>query len=93
VPFIIILSISALKEIFEDLVWHFVVWFFKLMALQKRRNADSRVNNFGVHIFHGTSWTHSIWRNVSAECKNNSLFPQSMHGYCSGLRGGCGESG
>ncbi|CAD5221755.1 unnamed protein product [Bursaphelenchus xylophilus] len=50
VPFLIILSLSALKEIFEDI---------------KRRRMDSMVNNYSVFVLRGNEWVETWWRNVA----------------------------
>uniref|UniRef100_A0A915D5Y4 Phospholipid-transporting ATPase n=1 Tax=Ditylenchus dipsaci TaxID=166011 RepID=A0A915D5Y4_9BILA len=47
VPFLIILSVSALKEIFEDL---------------KRRKMDSRVNNYSVQVLRDRKWQTTKWK-------------------------------
>uniref|UniRef100_A0A914W4H3 Phospholipid-transporting ATPase n=1 Tax=Plectus sambesii TaxID=2011161 RepID=A0A914W4H3_9BILA len=67
VPFIIILSISALKEIFEDL---------------KRRKSDMKVNNFRVQVFRGTTWMDYSWKDVCVgdvvRVDNDHLFPADL---------------
>uniref|UniRef100_A0A8R1ILH4 PhoLip_ATPase_N domain-containing protein n=1 Tax=Caenorhabditis japonica TaxID=281687 RepID=A0A8R1ILH4_CAEJA len=50
VPFLIILSVSALKEIFEDV---------------KRRRSDHKVNGFPVEILVDGRWEQRQWRDVS----------------------------
>ncbi|KAI1710667.1 cation transport ATPase (P-type) domain-containing protein [Ditylenchus destructor] len=48
-PFLIILSISAIKEIFEDL---------------KRRRMDSTVNNYKIEILRNGQWQTNKWRDL-----------------------------
>ncbi|KJH47798.1 phospholipid-translocating P-type ATPase, flippase [Dictyocaulus viviparus] len=48
-PFILILSVSALKEIFEDI---------------KRRRSDSKVNSFDTMVLENDGWSHREWREV-----------------------------
>jgi phospholipid-transporting ATPase len=50
VPFMIILSVSAIKEIFEDL---------------KRRRMDFKVNNYEVDVFRNGAWVKTLWKDVS----------------------------
>uniref|UniRef100_A0A0K0DN76 Phospholipid-transporting ATPase n=1 Tax=Angiostrongylus cantonensis TaxID=6313 RepID=A0A0K0DN76_ANGCA len=49
VPFILILIVSAFKEIFEDI---------------KRRRSDYKVNSFGTTVLENNSWKHREWREV-----------------------------
>ncbi|VDM53665.1 unnamed protein product [Angiostrongylus costaricensis] len=49
VPFILILTVSAFKEIFEDI---------------KRRRSDYKVNCFGTTVLENNSWKHREWREV-----------------------------
>ncbi|CAI5443943.1 unnamed protein product [Caenorhabditis angaria] len=67
VPFLIILSVSALKEMFEDL---------------KRRRSDHKVNGFAVEILVAGKWTKKEWRDVEVgefiRVDNDSLFPADL---------------
>ncbi|CAI2349433.1 unnamed protein product [Caenorhabditis sp. 36 PRJEB53466] len=67
VPFLIILSVSALKEIFEDV---------------KRRRSDHKVNGFSVEILVDGRWTERQWRDVKVgdfiRIDNDSLFPADL---------------
>lgn len=67
VPFLIILSVSALKEIFEDV---------------KRRRSDHKVNGFPVEILVDGHWIEKQWRDVKVgdfiRIDNDSLFPADL---------------
>ncbi|KAI6188055.1 Phospholipid-transporting ATPase [Aphelenchoides besseyi] len=67
VPFLIILSVSALKEIFEDL---------------KRRRMDSKVNNYEVDVFRNGRWEKTIWEKVKVgelvQIQNSQSFPADL---------------
>ncbi|KAI6215006.1 Phospholipid-transporting ATPase [Aphelenchoides besseyi] len=67
VPFLIILSVSALKEIFEDL---------------KRRRMDSKVNNYEVDVFRNGRWEKTIWEKVRVgelvQIQNSQSFPADL---------------
>ncbi|CAD6185628.1 unnamed protein product [Caenorhabditis auriculariae] len=67
VPFLIILSVSALKEIFEDL---------------KRRRSDSKVNSFPVELLENGSWAKKEWRQVKVgdfiRVANEEMFPADL---------------
>ncbi|CAB11550.4 Phospholipid-transporting ATPase tat-1 [Caenorhabditis elegans] len=67
VPFLIILSVSALKEIFEDV---------------KRRRSDNKVNAFSVEILVDGHWIEKQWKDVSVgdfiRIDNDSLFPADL---------------
>ncbi|GMT17548.1 hypothetical protein PFISCL1PPCAC_8845, partial [Pristionchus fissidentatus] len=66
-PFCIILLISALKEIFEDL---------------KRRTSDKKVNNFPTKILLNGSWKEARWRDGRVgeiiRVENDALFPADL---------------
>ncbi|CAJ0580954.1 unnamed protein product, partial [Mesorhabditis spiculigera] len=67
VPFVIILTVSALKEIFEDI---------------KRRTSDTKVNNFPTHVLRNGSFTEIKWKEVRVghiirvDC--DQLFPADL---------------
>ncbi|CAP30827.2 Protein CBR-TAT-1 [Caenorhabditis briggsae] len=67
VPFLIILSVSALKEIFEDV---------------KRRRSDNKVNAFPVEILVDGNWLEKQWKDVKVgdfiRVDNDSLFPADL---------------
>ncbi|EGT53529.1 hypothetical protein CAEBREN_03693 [Caenorhabditis brenneri] len=67
VPFLIILSVSALKEIFEDV---------------KRRRSDNKVNAFSVEILVDGQWVEKEWKDVKVgdfiRVDNDSLFPADL---------------
>ncbi|PIC41418.1 hypothetical protein B9Z55_008841 [Caenorhabditis nigoni] len=67
VPFLIILSVSALKEIFEDV---------------KRRRSDNKVNAFPVEILVDGQWVEKQWKDVKVgdfiRVDNDSLFPADL---------------
>uniref|UniRef100_A0A1I7UFC6 Phospholipid-transporting ATPase n=1 Tax=Caenorhabditis tropicalis TaxID=1561998 RepID=A0A1I7UFC6_9PELO len=67
VPFLIILSVSALKEIFEDV---------------KRRRSDNKVNAFPVEILVDGQWVEKQWKDVKVgdfiRVDNDNLFPADL---------------
>ncbi|KAK6043321.1 hypothetical protein COOONC_19174 [Cooperia oncophora] len=67
VPFMLILSVSALKEIFEDI---------------KRRRADHKVNSFPTLILEDSSWQTRNWRDIRVgdliRVDNDQLFPADL---------------
>ncbi|CAL8071720.1 unnamed protein product [Orchesella dallaii] len=67
VPLIFILSVSALKEIVEDI---------------KRHRADSEINNREVEVLKNGHWDWIKWRNVSVgdfvKIKNETFFPADI---------------
>ncbi|KAJ1359225.1 amino acid transporter tat1 [Parelaphostrongylus tenuis] len=67
VPFVLILAVSALKEIFEDI---------------KRRRADYKVNSFSTTLLENNSWTPREWREIRVgdvvRVDNDQLFPADM---------------
>uniref|UniRef100_F1KSC3 Phospholipid-transporting ATPase n=1 Tax=Ascaris suum TaxID=6253 RepID=F1KSC3_ASCSU len=66
-PFLIILSVSAVKEIFEDI---------------KRRKSDQKVNNFHTQVLKNGAWQRTRWRRVNVgdivRVENEQLFPADM---------------
>ncbi|VDP48947.1 unnamed protein product [Heligmosomoides polygyrus] len=67
VPFMLILAVSALKEIFEDI---------------KRRRADHKVNSFPTLILEDNIWQHKSWREIRVgdlvRVDNDHLFPADL---------------
>uniref|UniRef100_A0A0N5BVR4 Phospholipid-transporting ATPase n=1 Tax=Strongyloides papillosus TaxID=174720 RepID=A0A0N5BVR4_STREA len=66
-PFLIILFISALKEIFEDV---------------KRRRLDIKVNNFKTLVLRNGRWEEISWKNIAVgdvlKIENNHLIPADL---------------
>nr|CDJ87636.1 ATPase domain containing protein [Haemonchus contortus] len=67
VPFMIILSVSAIKEIFEDI---------------KRRRADHKVNSFNTLILKDKAWQTRPWRDIRVgdliRVDNDQMFPADL---------------
>ncbi|CAL8085666.1 unnamed protein product [Orchesella dallaii] len=67
VPLVFILSVSALKEIIEDV---------------KRHKADVEVNNRAVQVLKNNSWEWVKWRNVAVgdfvKIPNDTFFPADL---------------
>uniref|UniRef100_A0A0R3RW30 Phospholipid-transporting ATPase n=1 Tax=Elaeophora elaphi TaxID=1147741 RepID=A0A0R3RW30_9BILA len=66
-PFIIILVVSAIKEIFEDI---------------KRRKSDQTVNNYCALVLRDREWKDTLWKNLKVgdivRVENNQMFPADM---------------
>ncbi|CAG9539726.1 unnamed protein product [Cercopithifilaria johnstoni] len=66
-PFIIILAVSAIKEIFEDI---------------KRRKSDQTVNNYCATVLKGHEWKYILWKNLKVgdivRVENNQMFPADL---------------
>ncbi|KAL4002263.1 Phospholipid-transporting ATPase tat-1 [Acanthocheilonema viteae] len=66
-PFIIILAVSAMKEIFEDI---------------KRRKSDQTVNNYYATVLRDREWKYILWKNLKVgdivRVGNNQMFPADM---------------
>ncbi|VDL81336.1 unnamed protein product [Nippostrongylus brasiliensis] len=67
VPFMLILAVSALKEIFEDV---------------KRRRADHKVNSFPTQVLENSRWQLKPWRELRVgdlvRVDNDQLFPADL---------------
>ncbi|KAK6741578.1 hypothetical protein RB195_009443 [Necator americanus] len=67
VPFILILTVSAIKEIFEDI---------------KRRRSDHKVNSFPILLLRDGTWLRVEWREVKVgdivRVDNDQLFPADL---------------
>uniref|UniRef100_A0AC34QJV5 Phospholipid-transporting ATPase n=1 Tax=Panagrolaimus sp. JU765 TaxID=591449 RepID=A0AC34QJV5_9BILA len=67
VPFLIIMSVSALKEIFEDI---------------KRRRMDYLVNNYMTTVLKNGKWTEIEWKNVQVgdivKISDGHVFPADI---------------
>ncbi|TKR68028.1 hypothetical protein L596_024078 [Steinernema carpocapsae] len=67
VPFLIILAISALKEIFEDV---------------KRRRMDHTVNNYATQVLKNNQWEEAKWKKVAVgeivKVEDGQLFPADL---------------
>ncbi|VDO36795.1 unnamed protein product [Onchocerca flexuosa] len=66
-PFLIILSVSAIKEIFEDI---------------KRRKSDQTVNNYYAAVLKGHEWKYTFWKDLEVgdivRVDNDQMFPADM---------------
>ncbi|VDK80983.1 unnamed protein product [Litomosoides sigmodontis] len=66
-PFVIILTVSAIKEIFEDI---------------KRRKSDQTVNNYCATVLKGREWKYLLWKNLKVgdivRVENDQMFPADM---------------
>ncbi|VDK70172.1 unnamed protein product [Onchocerca ochengi] len=66
-PFLIILSVSAIKEIFEDI---------------KRRKSDQTVNNYYAAVLKGHEWKYTLWKDMEVgdivRVDNDQMFPADM---------------
>ncbi|VDK79449.1 unnamed protein product [Cylicostephanus goldi] len=78
VPFILILTVSAIKEIFEDVV----SFHLSIHTSLKRRRSDHQVNSFPTLILKDGSWQHEEWRAVAVgdivRIDNDQLFPADL---------------
>ncbi|KIH56217.1 phospholipid-translocating P-type ATPase, flippase, partial [Ancylostoma duodenale] len=67
VPFILILTVSAIKEIFEDI---------------KRRRSDHQVNSFPTLVLKNGNWEQEKWRDIKVgdivRVDNDQLFPADL---------------
>ncbi|EYC27863.1 hypothetical protein Y032_0008g224 [Ancylostoma ceylanicum] len=67
VPFILILTVSAIKEIFEDI---------------KRRRSDHQVNSFKILVLKNGNWEQEKWRDIKVgdivRVDNDQLFPADL---------------
>lgn len=88
VPLIFILSVSAIKEIVEDVVsiiWlHFRKHRYKFVYLnnQKRHRADDDVNHREVDVVKDGQWQAVKWQDLTVgdivKITNNTFFPADM---------------
>uniref|UniRef100_A0AAF5PQ80 Phospholipid-transporting ATPase n=3 Tax=Wuchereria bancrofti TaxID=6293 RepID=A0AAF5PQ80_WUCBA len=66
-PLIIILTVSAIKEIFEDI---------------KRRKSDQTVNNYRTTVLRDCEWKYTPWKDLKVgdivRVENNQMFPADM---------------
>ncbi|VDM19251.1 unnamed protein product [Wuchereria bancrofti] len=66
-PLIIILTVSAIKEIFEDI---------------KRRKSDQTVNNYRTTVLRDCEWKYTPWKDLKVagniRWENNQMFPADM---------------
>ncbi|VDM96467.1 unnamed protein product [Thelazia callipaeda] len=66
-PFLIILFVSAMKEIFEDI---------------KRRKSDQKVNNYRAAVIRDHKWTYCLWKDLQVgdivRVESGQMFPADM---------------
>ncbi|MCP9259162.1 Phospholipid-transporting ATPase tat-1 [Dirofilaria immitis] len=66
-PFLIILFVSAAKEIFEDI---------------KRRKSDQTVNNYRAAVLKDREWKYALWKDLKmgdiVRVENDQMFPANM---------------
>lgn len=91
VPLIFILSVSAIKEIIEDVVSGKIyninylvcsMFFLFLFLFKKRHRADDETNYREVEVLRDNSWEFIRWLHVAVgdivRVHNNNFFPADL---------------
>lgn len=86
VPLLFILSVSAIKEIIEDVVskgrFIFASAMALVMHLQKRHRADNEINHRTVEVLRNNVWLNVRWKNVLVgdiiKVHINNFFPSDL---------------